>query len=582
MPGTWFPRPTSGRGPDARPPPAAAPARWPVLRSLAGYRAGWLRGDVMAGLAVAAVSVPSALAYPAIAGLPPEVGLYSTILPLVAYAVFGPSRLLMVGPDAATMTVVAAVLATLPLADPGERVVAAALLAVGVGLLCLIARLLRLGVLAAFLSRPILVGFISGISLSILIGQIGRFTGVSIEAEGLVSPFIELARKAGQIHWPSVALGAAMFVLLQAMAVWRAPVPGPVAVIVLATVLSAVFDFAGHGIKVVGDIPTGLPAFAFPWPGGLPLQELVQGAAAVWLVSFGAGIVTARSFGARGGFKVDADQELIGFGAANIAAGCFSGFPVTSSDSRTAINMSVGGKTQAVGLVAALALCALLLFLSDAIRHLPTPALGAILVSAALSLIDLKGLREIWRISRIEFAFALIGLWGAVSLGVLTGVVVAVSATLAYVLLQEMRPQDAMLGRVPGRPGFFKMHRRKDAEPVPGLAVCLIQGSLLFFNVDYVQSRLEEILSELPPGTCWFILDASAIAQVDTSAVAMLEEFRATLKARGIALGFAELHHAPMVLLKRAGVLEAIGKAMVFDDLEDVILAFETCEPVAP
>ncbi|MEP9377483.1 SulP family inorganic anion transporter [Aquabacter sp. CN5-332] len=556
------------------------PARWPVLSSFSGYRAEWLGRDVMAGLAIAAVSVPSALAYPAIAGLPPEVGLYASMLALVGYAVFGPSRLLMVGPDAATMTVVAAVLATLPLADPNQRVAAAAILAVGVGLLCLGASLMKLGVLAAFLSRPILVGFISGISLSILIGQIGRFTGVKIEAEGLISPFLELAGKAGQIHWPSVALGAGMFVVLQVMAMWRTLIPGPVAVIILATLLSAVFDFAGMGIKVVGDIPTGLPAFTFPWPGGLPLQELVQGAAAIWLVSFGAGIVTARSFGALGGFKVDADRELIGFGAANIAAGCFSGFPVTSSDSRTAINMSVGGKSQAAGLIAAVALAALLLFLNDALRYLPAPALGAILVSAALGLIDLKGLREIWRISRIEFAFALIGLWGAVSLGVLTGVIVAVSATLAYVLLQEMHPHDAMLGRIPGRSGFFKMHRRKDAQPVPGLAVCLIQGSVLFFNAEYVLARLEAMAAEVPPGTCWFVLDASAIAQMDTSAVAMLEEFRASLAARGIALGLAELHHAPMVLLKRAGVLEKIGKGMIFEDLEDILLAFEKCAPV--
>lgn len=548
--------------------------RWSVLEGFAGFRAAWLRSDVMAGLAVAAVAVPSAIAYPAIAGLPPEVGIYSSILPLIGYALFGPSRQLMVGPDAATMTVIAAVLAAVPASAPGGAVAAAALLAIGVGILCVAASLLKLGVLATFLSRPILVGFISGVAISILVGQINRLTGLGIKAEGLVPPLLELARNLALIHWPSLTLGVAMFVLLQILAAWRSPVPGPVVVIVVATALSALFDFAGRGIKVVGTIPTGLPSFSLPTLQALPFMELAQGAAAIWLVSFGSGIVAARSFARIGGFRVDADKELVGLGAANVAAGFFSGFPVTVSDSRTAINVSVGGKSQAAGLVAALALAATLIFLNDAVRLIPTPALGAILASAALSLIDVQGLREIWRISRVEFVFALIGLWGAVSLGALRGVVVAVAATLAYVILQEMRPRDALLGRVPGHAGFFKMHRRDDARLVPGLIVYLLQGSLLFFNVERVQSRIEGIVRDLPPDTRWFILDASAITQIDSTAAGMLEDVRALLLEAGIRLGFAELHHEPMVVLRRAGLLDRIGEDMLFDDLEEVLPAF--------
>lgn len=551
---------------------------WRFGSNFAGYKMEWLRSDAMAGLAVAAVAIPSAIAYPAIAGLPPEVGLYSSILPLVAYALIGPSRQLMLGPDAPTMTVIAAVLATLSVSAVGDRIAAASLLAICVGLMCLAASVLKLGILASFLSRPILAGFISGVALSILIGQINRLTGLSIDTNGFFAPLLELARNAGSIHWPSLALGGGMFILLQVMAARRAPVPGPVAVIVLATVLSALLDFQGHGIKVVGDIPTGLPAFSLPALSNLvqnvPLVELIQGAAAIWLVSFGAGTVTARSFGALGGFKVDANKELVGFGAANIAAGCFSGFPVTVSDSRTATNISVGGKTQVTGLVAALALAATLIFLNDAVRLLPAPALGAILVSAALSLIDVNGLRAIWRINRVEFIFAAIGLVGAVGFGVLAGVVVAVFATLAYVLLQEMQPRDAMLGRVPGRAGFFKMHRRADAKPVPGLAVYLLQGSLLFFNAEFVEARIAAAVRELPEGTRWFILDASAITRIDSTAAAMLEEVRASLAAAGIALGIADLHYEPMQLLERAGLLDRIGRNMLFDDLEEVLPAF--------
>ena len=565
--------------PQALNPPRPDRLRLPLIESLAHYRLGWLRNDISAGLAIAAVGLPSAIAYPAIAGLPPQVGLYASIAPLVGYALFGSSRQLIVGPDAATMTVLAAVLATvlaaLPAPQPGDRVAAAALLALMVGGFCLAARLLRLGVIASFLSRPILVGFFAGISLSILVGQIGRFTGVSIDANGLVAPFIELAGKIDAIHLPSLALGLAMFVLLQVMQATRLPVPGPVVVVVLSVILSAALDFEGRGIAVVGDIPAGLPAIAVPALSALPIHELVLGALAVFLVSFGAGIITARSFGARGNYRVDPNGELVGFGAANIASGFFGGFPITASDSRTAVNMSVGGKTQVASLVSAAALIATLLYLNGALRILPIPALGAILAAAALSLIDLDSLRQIWRISRLEFAFALIAMWGAISLGALEGVMIAVAATFASLLSKGMFPRDAMLGRIPGRDGFYKLHRSKDARPVPGLAVCLIEGSLLFFSVDHVKERLAAIADDLPPDTRWFVLDASAIVQVDSTAAAMLEEFRADLARRGISLGIAELHSPARALLERAGVLARIGPTMIFDDLEEVMLAIQ-------
>jgi len=550
-------------------------ARLPILKGLEGYKPSWLRRDVPAGLAVAAVAIPSAIAYPAIAGLPPEVGIYSSILSLVGYALFGPSRQLAVGPDAPTMTVLAAALGGMAEVAVADRVAAASLLALAVGLLCIVGGRLRLGVISAFLSKPILVGFISGVAIAILVGQLGRFTGVRIESAGLVRPLVELARKAGAIHWPSVALGVALFVLLQAMAWRRSRIPGPLAIVAIAVGASALFDFQGMGIKVVGDLPRTFPVPSLPAMAIPPLRETLLGAVAVWLVSFGSGIVTARSFAARGKFEVDANAELAGLGAANIASGLFSGFPVTVSDSRTAINLAVGARSQASGLFAALTLTLALLYLNGVFRLLPLPALGAILAGAAISLIDLAGLREIWRISRMEFVFALIGMWGAVSLGVLSGVVIAVGATLLYLLLKLMRPRDAMLGRIPGQHGFYKLHRSKAAQPVPGLAVCLVQGSLLFLNVDYVKSRLEAIAEGLPADTSWFVLDASAIVQMDSTAAAMLEDVRSAFAARGLALGFAELHNEPMEILERAGLLARIGKTMIFEDLEDVMTAFE-------
>lgn len=561
---------------DCAPPPAGGGARRLIPTGLAAFRPAMLGRDVSAGLAVAAVGLPSAIAYPAIAGLPAETGLYASIAAALGYGLFGASRRLCVGPDAATMTMLAGVLATVVAAIPegagAGRADAAAAIALIVGGLCLIARALRLGVLATFLSRPILIGFFAGISLSILIGQIGRVTGASIAAGGLFAPPAELLREAATIHWPTVALAAALFVLLQLLR--RSPVPGPIIVVALSVLLSWLFDFRGLGIAVVGDVPTGLPTLALPSFDGMPFGPLLLGAGAVFLVAFGSGIVTARSFGDRTGDRVDPNAELVGFGGANLAAGLAGGFPVTASDSRTAIDIAVGGSSQVAGLASAAALVVTLLFLGEPLALLPIPALGAILVSAALGMIDVASLRRLWRVSRIEFAFAMIAFAGAVSFGVLNGVVVAVVATLVYLLVKSMYPRDALLGRVDGRDGFYKLHRVPEARPVPGLTLCLVEGTLLFYNADYVGARLAAIADALGPDARWFVLDASAIVQIDSTGAAALDAFAGRLEARGIALGIVELHAEAKALLERTGFIERIGPTMLFDDLQDALAAF--------
>lgn len=550
---------------------------FPVFTSLSGYQPSWIRFDVAAGLAVAAVGLPSAIAYPAIAGLPPETGIYASIVPLVAYAFFGPSRKLVVGPDAAIMTILAAALASILANAPTgtDRTAVAAILALGVGLFYLLAWVLRLGVLANFLSRPILIGFFTGISLSILVGQIKRITGVDIESDGLLRPVLELLQKAGSIHWPSLVLALGAFGLLQLLRIVRFPVPGPVFVLALSVVLSAVFDFAGLGIAVVGDIPTGLPALRWPQLTGISLETLALGSAAIFLVSFGSGIITARTFATIGGYSVDPNRELVGFGAANIAAGMFGAIPVSASDSRTAVNFSVGGRSQVTSVVAAATLLAALVFLAPALRIIPIPVLGAILMATALGLIDIAALRQIWRISRIEFVFAFIAMLGPISLGVLNGVIIAIASTLVYILHKSMFPRDAMLGRVPGRDGFYKLHRMPQARPVPGLAIFLVQGSLLFFNTDHVEARLRSVAGDLPADTRWLLIDASAIPQIDSSAAGMLAQLCLEFRHRGLKLGLAELHAEARQMLDRAGVIECIGPEMVFDVLEDAYLAFE-------
>jgi high affinity sulfate transporter 1 len=538
------------------------------------YRAEWIGRDVTAGFAVAAVALPIGVAYPAIAGLPPVVGLYASILPLIAYAIFGSSRQLIVGPDAATLTILAAtlsqILGTLP---ERQTVEVSAVLAILVGAMCLISAAARLGFIANFLSRPILTGYLCGISLVLLIGQIGRVTTVHLESAGVLRPLVELSGRWESIHVPTLLLGMGIFAVLRLLK-WQMPrSPGPLIAVVICTLLSFAFDLESFGIALLGKIPVSLPSLTLDMPSGLKLEDLLLGAVGILVVSFGSGIVTARSFGTKNHYAVDANRELIGFGAANIASGLFGGFAVSGADSRTAVNDAVGGRTQVAGLVAAAVLIFVLFALTDAMKYLPIAALGAIIASAALDLLDAKELRRLWRVSRAEFSFAMTAMVGVIVFGVLRGVLVAVGATGVYMLARATRPRDALLGRIPGRDGFYKLHREPQAEPTPGMAIYLVQGNLVFFNIDYVRDRIRWIAARLPPSTTWFILDAEAVAMIDSTAAGVLEEIREDLENRKLRLGVANLHGEPRAMLERSGFLAGIGPEMSFAGLEDAIAA---------
>ena len=341
--------------------------------------------DVTAGLAIAAVALPIGVAYPAIAGLPPVVGLYASILPLVGYAIFGSSRQLIVGPDAATLTILAASLSQLPMTgSEQQRAVVSAAFAIAVGVM--LSGAFRLGFIANFLSRPILTGYLCGISLALLTSQIGRLTTVSVEAKGVLRPLITLGGQLMQVHMPTLVFGMGILLLLRLLRWWSPRAPGPLVAVIVGTLLSFLFNLESFGISLVGQIPADLPNLTLLLPKGINLDDLALEAFGILVVSFGSGIVTARSFGAKNRYRVDANRELIGFGAANIASGLFGGFPVSGADSRTAINDAVGGRTQVAGLVAAAVLTLVLVALTDAMKYLPVAALGAVIASAALDL----------------------------------------------------------------------------------------------------------------------------------------------------------------------------------------------------
>jgi sulfate permease, SulP family len=547
----------------------------PLWEQLRGYQIEWLRFDILAGLSVAAVALPTAIAYPALMGLPPQIGLYTAILPAVGYAIFGPSRRLMVGPDTATCMMVASALVSLGISGMEERIAVAAAFALVVGLACVAAGALGLGFIANFLSKPVLMGFLAGVALDLIIGQLGKLTGLTLASEGLIPPLVDFARKMSGAHLPSVIFGLGLLGVLRALRRWAPGLPGPLIAVTLGILLSFVLDFRGLGLHLVGAIPQGLPSLTLAIPRGLSLDNFALAALGILIVSFSSGIVTARSFGLKYRYGVYANRELVGFGAANIASSLVSGFPVTGSDSRTAVNGAVGGKTQLVGLVAAAALTVAILYLGDILAYLPIPALSAVLISAAFDLIDKRGFILLWRLSRIEFTFALIGILSVLSLGVLRGVIIAVVTTLAYLAWVASRPRDALLGTIPGRDGLYKLHRHPDAASIPGLTIYLPEGAVVFFNADYVKHRLLKSATRTPAPPRWLVLDASAIGFLDTTSVDALEDARATLAGQGIKLAIAGLHARARRLIERSGLAAKIGPDMIFHSAEDAADAYQ-------
>jgi high affinity sulfate transporter 1 len=548
---------------------------FPIWTDLRHYSRAWLAQDLLAGLGIAAIAIPIGIAYPAIAGLPPATGLYATMFPLVAYALFGSSRQLIVGPDTAVCTVLASSLIHLGASTTDERVALATSFAVLVGVLCLLANRLRLGFIADFLSRPILVGYLCGIALTLFANQIGRVTGMSIAAHGLIRPIVESAQRIDEVHGPTLALAVGLFIMLRVVRHAMPRFPGPLLAVALAIALSITLDLPGKGVALVGEIAAGVPTIVLPDLGDMASEDIVLSAFGILVIGFSSGIVTARSFASRNRYRIDADRELIGFGAANIAAGLFGGFPVTGADSRTAINDALGGKTQIAGLIAAASLAFSLVFLSHMLAYLPLAALGAVLASAAVDLFDYRALIQISRINRIEFVFALIAILGVVAFGVLQGVIVAILATLIWLVGAAARPRDALLGRIPGHDGFYKLHRHAEAKPVPGMVIYLLQGPIIFFNCDYLRNRIRWIVNHVPAETRHFILDASASNLVDGTGAVALGEIADDVIRRGMTFAIADLHHRPRMLLERAGFFDRIGPNHVFDHLEQAVRALE-------
>lgn len=545
----------------------------PGLRQLLEYRREWLGIDLVAGVSVAAVAVPTAIAYAQLIGFEPIVGLYAAILPLVAYALFGTSRQLIVNPDAATCAIFAATVLPLAAGDSDALRSLSMALAVLTGLVCIAAGIFRLGFLADFLAKPILVGYLNGVAISIFVGQVGKVVGFPMHSRGIIQMLIELGGKLHQIHLPTLAVGLTTFaVIMGSKRLWpRAPAP------LLATVAAVALVYGlgleDRGVAVVGELPAGLPGLNWPKFDAENLKLLLGGAVGVALVSFSSGMVTARSFAARNRYDIDVDQEFIALGACQIASGLSQGFAVTGADSRTAVNDAMGGKSQMVGLIAAATMAAVLFFLTEPIRYLPVAALGAVLIVAAIGLFDIGALRKMWRVNRAECFLSLFTMVGVIWLDLLQGILLAVGSALLLLITRVSRPPDTLLGRAPGMRGWLDMAHTVEATTPTGLIVYRFGSGIVFFNAGYFKKRVMELIAG-HPDIQWFILDGSTINTVDVTGAEMLESLVGELASSGVRFGLANVQHGVRNNLERAGILERIGAEFIFPTLNTASDAF--------
>ncbi len=553
----------------------------PGLNVLADYQRAWLKHDLIAGVSVAAVALPTAIAYAEIIGLEPVAGLYAAIPSLIAYAVFGTSRHLIVNPDAATCAMIGATLAPLAAGNPESLASTSVVLAVFTGIVCLIAGWLRLGFVADFLSRPILVGFLNGVAVSIFLGQLGKVLGFPITSHGVIANLIELAGKLHETHLPTLALAFAAFLVMLVGRRFLPRWPAPLLAVVATVIAVKAMGLEASGVAVVGQVPAGLPRFHWPAFDLELMPPLFAGALGVSLVSYCNAMVVARSFAAKDNYEVDADRELVALGACQIAAGLCQGFAVSGTESRTAMNHAAGGKSQLAGLVAAAAMACVLLFLTGPLHYLPKAALGAVLIFAAVSLFDVQAMRRLWQVSRSEFSVALVTTVGVIVLDVMEGILWAVAVALLLLLRRSARPPDAVLVRVPGVKGFHDVSNHPGVAGTPGLLLYRFGAGIVFYNASFFKKRVLELASA-QSGLKMVVIDGSTLNTIDCTGADTLNALARELDRQGIRLGLAGFHTDARAMLKRAGAMAAIKCDCVYPTLKSAVNAFQTAQPVAP
>lgn len=550
----------------------------PGLTWIRTYRRPWLRSDLIAGITVAAVCLPIGMAYGQLAGLPPVTGVYAGILPLMAYAFFGSSRLLIVGPDASSAALVAAAITPLAEGSTARYAGLAALLAIETGLICLAGGVARLGFIASFLSKPILVGYMNGLALTVIASQLANVLGLHVTASGFFAQVGQLIVSIGSTHLPTLCVGGGALVVIWALQRLAPALPGPLIAVAGAMLAVTLWHLDGRGVRTVGAITPGLPGLGLPNATLSDATHLLGDALGIALLTYSDTILNARSFAVRTDGHVLGNQELIGLGVADTLAGLSHGFPVSGSGTRTAVSEAAGGTTQLVGIIAAGALAAMLLFLTAPLSLFPTAALGAVLISAAARLFDINTLRSLAHADRRELAVALASLAGVLALGLLQGIILAIGLSLVLLLAQAVRPHDAVLGRVKGVDGFHDIEEYPQGATIPGLIVYRFDAQLFFANADFFQRRVRTLVanasSPVQGAVEWLVLDAEAITAIDSTAAQMLEDTRRELDRQGISLVVARAKQPLRERLARFGLLDTIGEQRFYPSIRSAVAAF--------
>ena len=548
----------------------------PAARAVAEYQVPWLRRDLVAGIVLTTLLVPQGMAYAQLAGLPAITGLYTTILCLVGYALFGPSRVLVLGPDSSLGPMIAATL--LPIlgsnGSPTRAIALASILALLVGAIMIAAGVARLGFVADLLSKPTQIGYMNGLALTILIGQLPKLFGFSVDANGLLNEahaFID-GLASGKTVGAAVAIGLVSLGLILALSHWLPRVPGVLVAVVIAIAATSAFSLADHGVSLVGSLPKGFPPLTVPSPiSDLPL--LIAGALGIALVALTDTISTASAFAARTGQEVDGNGEMIGIGAANVAAGFFQGFPVSTSGSRTAVAEQAGAKTQVTGVVGAALIVLMLVLVPGLLKNLPDPTLAAIVIAASLSLADIPGTVRLWHQRRVEFLLSVAAFLGVALLGVLQGIAVAVALSILNVFRRAWWPYQTTLGRVEGMPGLHDRELHPEAQLLPGLSVFRFDAPLFFANARTFRDQIR-LLAAAEPRPSWIVIAAEPITDVDTTAADMLKDLDEELNADGTSLVFAELKDPVRDKLEHYELVGPLDPAHFFPTLEAAVDAF--------
>jgi high affinity sulfate transporter 1 len=541
--------------------------RWlPGHDTLRRYQGEWLRHDIFAGLVLATMLVPVGIAYAEASGLPGIYGLYATIAPLLAYALFGPSRILVLGPDSALAAIILGVVVPLSGGDPMRAVTLAGMMAIVSGTVCILAGLAHLGFVTELLSKPIRYGYMNGIALTVLISQLPKLFGFSIESEGPLRSLWAIAGAIleGRTNWVAFGLGLATLMVILLLESNKR-LPGVLIAVVGATAVAGALDLAArYGIKVLGPLPQCLPGFAVPWIGAGDMFPVLIGGCAIALVSFADTSVLSRAYAARLGAQADPDQEMVGLGAANLAAGFFQGFPISSSGSRTPVAEAAGARTQLTNIVGALAIAFLLLVAPNLLQHLPNAALAAVVIAAAIGLIEVADLKRIYRVQQWEFWLSIVCFVGVAVLGVIPGIGLAIAIAIAEFLWDGWRPHSAVLGRAHGVKGYHDITRYPDARQIPGLVLFRWDAPLFFANAEFFRERALDAVAKSPTPVRWLVVAAEPVTSVDVTAGDTLVELDEALHAGGIELCFAELKDPVKDKLKKFGLLAQLGENNFF------------------